>query len=108
MREFLGAARPQTPRCVFHIYDTGHKAPYYTISPTIFGNVTLTKGAGIPHDELKSRVVSSTDKDLRFYLIKEIEKRGKISPEVVSNWKFIPEDFVKDAVRRDRKTLFGD
>lgn len=72
------------------------------------GGDLLTKGAGIPHDELKSRVVSSTDKDLRFYLIKEIEKRGKISPEVVSNWKFIPEDFVKDAVRRDRKTLFGD
>lgn len=43
MREFLGAARPQTPRCVFHIYDTGHKAPYYTISPTIFGNVTRNK-----------------------------------------------------------------
>lgn len=72
------------------------------------GGDLLTKGVGIPHDELKSRVVSSTDKDLRFYLIKEIEKRGKISPEVVSNWKFIPEDFVKDAVRRDRKTLFGD
>lgn len=48
MREFLGAARPQTPRCVFHIYDTGHKAPYYTISPTIFGNVTLLPLKGTP------------------------------------------------------------
>lgn len=72
------------------------------------GGDLLTKGAGIPHDELKSRIVSATDKDLRFYLIKEIEKRGSISPEVISNWKFIPEDFVKDAAVRDRKTLFGE
>ncbi|MCM1075898.1 MAG: bifunctional metallophosphatase/5'-nucleotidase [Bacteroides sp.] len=72
------------------------------------GGDLLTKGAGIPHGELKSRVLSATDKDLRFYLIKEIEKRGTISPRVTPNWKFIPEDMVKDAIVRDRMTLFGD
>lgn len=72
------------------------------------GGDLLTKGAGIPHDELKSRIISSTDKDLRYYLIKEIEKRGSVSPKVDSNWKFIPENIVDSAARRDRRTLFGD
>ena len=72
------------------------------------GGDLLTKGAGIPHDQLKSRILSSTDKDLRYYLIKEIEKRGSISPKVDTNWRFIPEDIVAPAARRDRKVLFGD
>lgn len=72
------------------------------------GGDLLTKGAGIPHDELKSRILKATDKDLRYYLIKEIEKRATISPTVTPNWKFVPEEMVKDAIVRDRKTLFGD
>ena len=72
------------------------------------GGDLLTKGAGIPHDELKSRILSSTDKDLRFYLIKEIEKRGEISPVVTPNWRFVPEEYVEPAAKRDRKVLFGD
>lgn len=68
----------------------------------------LTKGAGIPHKDLKSRILKATDKDLRFYLIKEIEKRGVISPVVTPNWKFIPEPMVSEAAARDRKTLFGE
>lgn len=72
------------------------------------GGDLLTKGAGIPHDELKSRIVRATDKDLRFYLIKELEKRGSISPEVIPNWKFIPKTLVTPAAARDRHKLFGD
>lgn len=72
------------------------------------GGNLLTEGAGIPHDELTSRIISSTDKDLRYYLIKAIQTRGEISPKVTSNWCFIPEDWVKEASVRDRKILFGD
>lgn len=72
------------------------------------GGDLLTKGAGIPHGELKSRILKATDKDLRFYLIREIEKRGVISPTVTPDWKFIPESIVKKAAERDRRTLFGD
>lgn len=72
------------------------------------GGNLLTEGAGIPHDELTSRIISSTDKDLRYYLIKAIQTRGEISPKVTSNWYFIPEDWVKEASVRDRKILFGD
>lgn len=39
------------------------------------GGELLTKGAGIPQDELKGRILFSTDKDLRYYLMQYIEKR---------------------------------
>lgn len=70
------------------------------------GGDLLTKGAGIPHDELKSRILTSTDKDLRFYLIKEIEKRGSITPRVTPNWRFVPSDLTAPAIRKDRSILF--
>lgn len=72
------------------------------------GGDLLTKGAGISHEELKSRIIRSTDKDLRFYLIKEIEKKSSISPEVNPNWSFVPVDMTRPAAARDRKILFGE
>lgn len=72
------------------------------------GGDLLTKGAGIPHKELSSRVLSSTDKDLRFYLIKELEKRGTITPTVIPNWRFIPDALVKPAIEKDKTILFPD
>lgn len=72
------------------------------------GGDLMTKGAGIPHDELTGRILKSTDKDLRYYLMQEIEKNGVISPTVTQNWKFIPEDMARTAAVRDRKILFGD
>ena len=44
------------------------------------GGELLTKGAGIPQDELKGRILFSTDKDLRYYLMQYIEKKGVIEP----------------------------
>ena len=38
------------------------------------GGELLTKGAGIPQDELKGRILFSTDKDLRYYLMQYKEK----------------------------------
>lgn len=72
------------------------------------GGNLLTEGAGIPHDELTSRIIASTDKDLRYYLIKAVEKRGHITPEVTKNWQFVPFDVVNEAAERDRLLLFPD
>ena len=70
------------------------------------GGDLLTKGAGIPQSELKSRIVGATEKDLRFYLMNYIEKEGKIKPRAMSNWKFIPERWTKTALQRDRELMF--
>ncbi len=71
------------------------------------GGELLTKGAGIPRAELKSRIVFESEKDQRFYLMNEIEKAGVMNPQAHNNWKFVPEEWTKPAIERDRKLIFG-
>ena len=71
------------------------------------GGELLTRGAGIPQDSLESRVLFHTDLDQRHYLTEEIKRLGTIEPQKNNNWKFIPEAWVKPALERDRKQLFG-
>ncbi len=71
------------------------------------GGDLITKGAGLTRAEIPSRIVASTDKDLRYYLLKAIEKHGRVTPRVVNNWKFIPEDIANKAAARDSILLFG-
>ena len=71
------------------------------------GGELLTKGAGIPREQLESRIVFSSEKDQRFYLMKEIEKAGEMDPKANNNWRFVPEEWAVPAIERDRKLLFG-
>ncbi len=71
------------------------------------GGELLTKGAGIPQDVLKERIIYSTDKDLRYYLMQYIEKKGVIEPHASGQWKFIPEEWTEPAAKRDYEYLFG-
>lgn len=71
------------------------------------GGELLTKGAGIAQDELKERILTSTDKDLRFYLMNYIERQGVIEPRALNQWKFVPEEWTESAARRDYELLFG-
>ncbi len=71
------------------------------------GGNLLTEGAGIPHDELPGRILASTDKDLRYYLMKAIEEKGVIEPSVTPNWRFIPEEIARPAAVRDSLILFS-
>ena len=71
------------------------------------GGDLLTKGAGIPKAELSKRIVFSTDKDLRYYLMKRIEEVKVLDPKPLNQWKFIPEEWTVPAAQRDYKLLFG-
>ena len=71
------------------------------------GGELLTHGAGIPKDSLTSRVIYCSELDQRHYLMEEIERQGTINPQPHSNWKFIPEEWAKPALERDRILLFG-
>ncbi len=64
-------------------------------------------GVGIGKKELMSRLIKSTDRDLRFYMIDYIRKKKIINPEPMNNWKVIPERFKENALERDYKLLFG-
>ena len=70
------------------------------------GGELLTKGAGIPHDSLQSRIVYESERDQRYYLMKEIEKAGTMTPRPNTNWRFVPEEWTSEAIRRDKALLF--
>ncbi|CDC01228.1 5'-nucleotidase C-terminal domain protein [Bacteroides sp. CAG:443] len=72
------------------------------------GGDLLTKGAGIPKTELAKRIVYSTDKDLRYYLMKRIEEVKVLDPKPLNQWKFIPEEWIVPASKRDYEILFGE
>jgi 2',3'-cyclic-nucleotide 2'-phosphodiesterase / 3'-nucleotidase len=65
------------------------------------------EAAGITHSMLPSRVISATDRDLRYYMTEWIRKKGEITPVPLSEWKIEPEHWVSDAAEREKKLLFG-
>ncbi len=71
------------------------------------GGGHLTEGAGIPKDQLASRVINSTEKDLRFFMIEWIAKQGNITPEKYNNWNLIPQDWWERGKEKDSKLLFS-
>ena len=71
------------------------------------GGELLTRGAGIPQDSLESRVIFHTDMDQRHYLTEKIRELGTVDPKPNHNWRFVPEEWAKPALERDRIQLFG-
>lgn len=71
------------------------------------GGGHLTKGCGLSSEELQKRLISSTEKDLRFYIMNYIVQKQTITPTSLNSWRLVPEDWVKWAVERDKKLLFS-
>ena len=72
------------------------------------GGGHLTRGAKIPSAELTGRIVNSTDKDLRYYLMKWIEKKKSVAPEALGNWSVIPADWWERGREKDFRLLYGE
>lgn len=72
------------------------------------GGEFLTKGAGIPKAEIPSRIIFSTDRDMRYYLMQYIERQGHISPRPLNQWEFVPREWAVPAVRRDHRLMYND
>ncbi len=70
------------------------------------GGGHLIEGAGIPASELSQRILSSTSKDLRYYMMRWIEKKAVVSLLANYNWKTVPEAWWMEAAKRDRELLF--
>ncbi len=69
------------------------------------GGGHLTTGVGLSKDELKKRRISSTDKDLRFYMMKWIEEKGSVKAEIKNEWYIVPKDWWKQGKQKDYKLL---
>ena len=70
------------------------------------GGGHLTRGAKITQEELSNRIINSTEKDLRFYLMKWIEKEKIVTPKLIGNWKVVPENFWQAGKQKDYQLLF--
>jgi 2',3'-cyclic-nucleotide 2'-phosphodiesterase/3'-nucleotidase len=71
------------------------------------GGGHLIEGSGLNAGMLKKRLIASTDRDLRYYILKSIEEKKSIAPAPGNNWKIIPEEWVKTAEKREYPLLFG-
>lgn len=71
------------------------------------GGGHLTSGAGIPKDSLASRVLFSTEKDLRYFLMAWIEEQKVVTPQKLGNWQVIPEEWWQKGKARDYELLYG-
>jgi 2',3'-cyclic-nucleotide 2'-phosphodiesterase / 3'-nucleotidase len=71
------------------------------------GGGHFTEGVGMSKTELSSRLIASTDRDLRYYILSYLETKKTINPEALKNWKIIPEKWVMKAIPRDYELLFG-
>ena len=71
------------------------------------GGGHLTQGAGIAREELMSRVITSTDRDLRYYMIEYIKNLRDINPQALNNWKLIPEKLIFEIKQKEYNLLFG-
>lgn len=83
---------------------------WYTVAVNSYrgngGGELLTRGAGIDRDSLESRIVWRSEKDQRYYLMREIEKQGILDPKPNNNWRFVLDNYVAPAAKRDYDLLF--
>ena len=86
--------------------DAGTLCKQFTAAVSAIGVQCHAIGAGIPHDKLTERIVFATDLDLRHYLTDYIKKQGKVNPRKLNQWRFIPEEWTREAAKRDYKILF--
>jgi 2',3'-cyclic-nucleotide 2'-phosphodiesterase / 3'-nucleotidase len=72
------------------------------------GGGHLTEGVGLSKEEMRKRIVNMSTYDMRYYLMKWIERTGRITPTSSQNWQIMPTDWVEKAIVKDRYLLFGE
>ena len=84
----------------------------YSVAMTAYrangGGELLTKGARLSKAEIDSRITQISEHDIRYYLMSHIKEMGAINPQPRNHWRFIPEEWAKQATKRERNLLFGE
>jgi 2',3'-cyclic-nucleotide 2'-phosphodiesterase/3'-nucleotidase len=63
--------------------------------------------AGLTAEMARARILSSTVKDLRYYLMEAFETKGLIEPTVDYNWLVIPNLWVQRGIKNSYPKLYG-
>lgn len=69
------------------------------------GGGHLVSGAGIPKEELSERRISSTEKDLRYYMMKWIEEKDTVYPQAKNEWVIEPNEWWQKGKQKDKQLL---
>ena len=70
------------------------------------GGGHVTKGTGLKPEQLDAITLSSTVKDLRYYLMKWIEQQKVVTPKALGNWKVVPTEWWEKAKAVDYGLLY--
>ncbi len=70
------------------------------------GGGLLTQGSKIPKDQIAGRIINSTPKDLRYYLMKWIEEKKTVTPAAFNNWTVVPDEWWKKGKEKDAGLMF--
>jgi 2',3'-cyclic-nucleotide 2'-phosphodiesterase / 3'-nucleotidase len=71
------------------------------------GGGHLTRGAGIPQEELSSRLIKSNEKEIRLLMMDWLKEQKIVFPEKLSGWKIVPEEWWIKGRGKDFQLLFG-
>jgi 2',3'-cyclic-nucleotide 2'-phosphodiesterase / 3'-nucleotidase len=107
-------SKPDRQRVIIKGFSDGRpfdKDKYYTVAVNSYrgngGGGHFTEGAGISKSDLRSRLIKSTDRDFRYYILQSIETKRTVNPVSLNNWKVIPEKWVNDEKLMEYNLLFG-
>jgi len=110
----VDASKPEGERVLIKTFSNGDpfgKNETYSVAVNSYrgngGGGHFTDGAGIKKEDLVNRLISSTEKDLRYYILKSLESEEVIKPQALNNWKIIPAEWVAKAKLREYRLLFG-
>ncbi len=70
------------------------------------GGGHLTQGVGLSKEEINSRLIRSTDKDIRYYMMQWIEAHDTIEAPQTENWQVVPQVYFDKGKEKDWKLLF--
>lgn len=69
------------------------------------GGGHLTQGLGLTKEQVNERLVQSIERDVRGILMDDIKANGGVKTNPLSNWKFVPEDDIKQYIEKDKQLL---
>ncbi|MDT8299038.1 MAG: 5'-nucleotidase C-terminal domain-containing protein, partial [Spirochaetaceae bacterium] len=72
------------------------------------GGGHLTRGAGLDKEDIESATLGSTDKDLRYYLMKWIENERVVTPAADDNWRVEPAEWASAGAAASYPMLYGE
>jgi 2',3'-cyclic-nucleotide 2'-phosphodiesterase/3'-nucleotidase len=106
----VDVTRPEGNRVTIHAFADG--TPFsvseeYLVAINSYrgngGGGHLTRGAGIPAADLESRILWSTDIDLRYYLMQSLSQSDTWEAGTLDNWRLLPENWTRSAALRERE-----